>query len=168
MIQKRQVVPKIPGAEEWAVAENDIDARRAQSVWRGKSLDEMQPHFSGGRSIQRGDELLFMPRRAFQFYIFAFAQYLMSEPAIGDADAASSFLNFLAAREKRDPGSVAQVYERLAPTIDYVGASQARFDARHDIYGDFAEKADNLRNLCGTTHDQRNPEDQMLDPTDDA
>jgi hypothetical protein len=161
-------LPKIPGPDEWAGYEDDIDARYAHSFWFGKSLEEMQPHFSGGRSIERGDELLFMPRRAFQFYIFAFAQYLMSEAAIGDSDAASSFLNFLAAREERDPGSVAQVYARLGPTVDFVAASQARFAASHHIYGDFAEKAGKLSKLCGTTRAQRHPEDQMLDPTDDA
>jgi hypothetical protein len=109
-----------------------------------------------------------MPRRIFQFYIFAFAQYVMSETAIGDSDAASSFLNFLVAREQDDPGSVAEVYERLAPTVDFVAGSQARFDASHDIYGDFAEIAEKLKKLLGATAAQRNPEDQMLDPTDDA
>ena len=49
-----------------------------------------------------------MPRRVFQFYIFAFAQYVMSEAAIGDPDAASCFLNNLIAREEHDPGSVAR------------------------------------------------------------
>jgi hypothetical protein len=163
MIQKRKVIQMIPGAEEWAGY-----ARHAHGLWSGKSLEDMQPHFLGGLAIERGSELLFMPRRAFQFYAFAFAQYVMSEAAIGDSDGASSFLNYLSAREERDPGSVAQIYARLAPTIDFVGASQARFDASHDIYGDFAEKAEKLRKLCGTTLAQRDSEEQMLDPTDDA
>ena len=92
----------------------------------------------------------------------------MSDAAVGDADAASAFLNFLIGREKRDRGSVAQIYARLEPTVDFVAASQARFNASHDIYGDFTEKAQELRRLCGTTHGPRDPEDQMLDPTDDA
>jgi hypothetical protein len=168
VMRKPTMVEKIPGSLEWAGYENDIDARHAHSSWFGKSLDDMQAHFPGGRSIERGDELLFMPRGAFQFYIFAFARYVMSEAAIGDADAASSFLGFLAAREKRDPGSVAQVLTHLAPTIDFVAASQARYDASHDIYGDFTEKAAKIKELCGRAHSQRDPEDQMLDPTDDA
>ena len=92
----------------------------------------------------------------------------MSDAAIGDPDAASSFLNFLTAREKRDPGSVAQVYARLDPTIEFVAASQARFAASHQIYGDFMEKAAGLKELCGPPAGQRSPEDQMLDSTDDA
>lgn len=168
MIVKRNKVVKIPGPEEWAGYQDDLDARHAHSFWFGRSLDDVQKDFRGGRSIERGDELLFMPRGAFQFYIFAFAQYVMSAAAIGDSDAASSFLGFLTAREKRDPGSVAHIYEELAATIDFVAASQTRFDASHDIYGDFAEKAATLSKLCGISPAPRNPEDQMLDPTDDA
>jgi hypothetical protein len=168
MIEILKMAHEIPGDEAWAGYENDIDASYAHAHWFGRSLDDMQKEFPDGRSIERADELLFMPRQAFQFYIFAFAQYVMSEPAIGDSDAASAFLGFLTAREKRDPGSVAQVYAQLAPTIEFVATSQARFDASHAIYGDFAEKAAILQKLCGVTHSQRDPEDQMLDSTDDA
>ncbi|HEU5133946.1 MAG TPA: hypothetical protein VFU13_02265 [Steroidobacteraceae bacterium] len=158
----------IPGDEAWAGSEDSIDARKARSFWFGRSIDDLQKDFTAGRGIYRGHELLHMPRPAFQFYVFAFAQYLMSDAAIGDPDGASCFLHYLAAREKRDPGSVAQIFERLEPTIDFVAASQARFDASRDSYGDFAEKAAQLKKLCGATHSRRDPEDQMLDPTDDA
>jgi hypothetical protein len=168
MIQKRKKITKIPGAEEWAGYKSDFSAREAHAFWFGKSLDEAQPFFEGARSIQRAQELLYMPRGIFQVYVFAFAQYVMSDIAIGDADAASCFLGNLIAREKRDPGSVAEIFARLEPTIDFVAASQARFDASHDVYGDFTEKAEELRKLVDATHSPRDPEDQMLDPTDDA
>ena len=167
MIEKRQKIPKIPGPEEWA-GHQDIDARNVHAFWFGKSLDEVQQFFAGGRSIQRGNELLFMPRRAFQFYIFAFAQYVMSDAAVGDSDGASSFLLFLTAREKEDPGSVAQIYEQLQATIEFVAESQPRFDADHDVYGDFRERAAELAKLCGKVFEPPGPLDQMLDPTDDA
>ena len=46
--------------------------------------------------------------------------------------------------------------------------SQARFNADHDIYGDFAEKAAEADEAGGATHRATRLEDQMLDPTDDA
>jgi hypothetical protein len=159
---------KIPGPEEWAGYGDDFESRETHDFWFGKSLDDMQSTFPDCLSIQRAHELLFMPRRVFQFYVFAFAQYVMSETAIGDSDAASCFLGNLIAREEHDPGSVSEVYERLAPTVEFVGGSQARFDADHDIYGDFAEKAEKIKQLCGAALARHNPEDQMLDPTDDA
>ena len=167
MIDERRKTPGVPGPEEWS-GHNDVDARNVHAFWFGKSLDEVQQHFAGGQSIQRGDELLFMPRRAFQFYIFAFAQYVMSEAAIGDAGGASAFLGFLTARETDDPGSVAQIYDQLEPTIEFVAESQARFAADHDVHGDFREKAAELARLCGREFEPPGPLDQMLDPTDDA
>jgi len=168
MSLERNKVVKIPGAEEWAGYGDDFESRETQAYWFGKSLDDMQSGFPDGLSIQRAHELLYMPRRVYQFYIFAFAQYVMSETAVGDSDAGSCFLGNLIAREEHDPGSVREVYERLAPTVEFVGGSQARFDADHDIYGDFAEKAEKIKQLCGTTLARHNPEDQLLDPTDDA
>ena len=58
------------------------------------------------QSIERADELLFMPRQAFQYYVFAFAIFVISENASGDPDSASPFLQLLVALEERDPGSV--------------------------------------------------------------
>jgi hypothetical protein len=168
MIQKRTKVTKIPGAGEWAGYKDDLGAREVHAFWFEKSLDDAQPFFEGGRSIQRAQELLHMPRGIFQFYVFAFTQYVMSEAAVGDSDAASGFLNNLIAREKRDPGSVAQIFARLEPAVDFVAASQSRFDADHDIYGDFPGKACELKKLVGANHSPLDPEDQMLDPTDDA
>jgi hypothetical protein len=42
--------------------------------------------------MERADELLFMPRVAFQYYVFALADFVRSQEAPGDADSASSFL----------------------------------------------------------------------------
>jgi len=168
MTEELKEIAKVPGPEEWARHNDDIDARNVHAFWFGKSLDEVQKYFGGGQSIQRGDELLFMPRRAFQFYIFAFAQYVTSENAIGDSDGASSFLGCLIARETEDPGSVAQIYDQLQATIEFVAESQARFAADHHLYGDFREKAAELARLCGKEFEPPGPLDQMLDPTDDA
>jgi hypothetical protein len=157
----------IPGVEEWA-GHSDVDASNVHAFWFGKSLDEMQEFFPGRQSIQRGEELLFMPRRAFQFYIFAFAQYVMSEAAVGDAEGASSFLKTLTGRETGDPGSVAQIFEQLQTTIEFVAESQSRYGADHNLYGDFREKAAELAKLCGKEFEPPGPLDEMLDNTDDA
>jgi hypothetical protein len=157
----------IPGADEWAV-NNDVDARNVHAAWFGKSLEDVQKFFARGQSAQRGDELLFMPRRAFQFYIFAFAQYVMSEAAVGDANGASSFLKVLVSRESGDPGSVAQIYEQLQTTLEFVAESQSRFGAEHATHGDFRSKAAELAKLCGKEFEPPGPLDEMLDRTDDA
>lgn len=91
-----------------------------------------------------------MPRQAFQYYVFAFAEFVLSDKAIGDPDSASPFLQLLVTREERDSGSVAQIYSELLPAIEYVASNQSAYDADQSIYGSFEELAEKLRILCIT------------------
>lgn len=141
---------RIPGAIEWAGYESDLDVKDAHRMMFGKHIEEVQQYFGDIHSISRADELLFMPRGAFQYYVLAFAKFVSSERARGDADSASCFLRLLVAREERDPGSVSQIYDELAPVVEFVAENQARFKAAPEIYGDFREFALKLRMSCGT------------------
>jgi hypothetical protein len=147
-------VAKIPGHAEWAGYEADLDVKYAHKLFFGKSIAEVQQYFGDVRSIERADELLFMPRRAFQYYVFAFAEFLLSAKAAGDSDSASPFLRLLVAREQRDPGSVAQVYPRLASAVEHVAAHQDHYDADINIYGNFQDHAAQLKALCEAPHNR--------------
>lgn len=139
---------EIPGAAQWSGYEADLDVRDAHRMMFGKSIEEVQQYFGDVRSISRADELLSMPRGAFQYYVLAFAAFLKSERAQGDPDSASSFLQLLLAREERDPRSVACIYDELAPVVELVAQNQARFAADPRIYGVFSELAATLRKAC--------------------
>jgi hypothetical protein len=82
---------KIPGSSEWAGYKEALDVREAHRLLFGKSVSEAAPCFASS-PIERAHELLYMPRRAFQYYVFAFAEYLRSDEAVGESDAASPFL----------------------------------------------------------------------------
>ena len=141
--------PKIPGVDEWRGYKSDLDVRYLHSIFFGKSNDEVQSYFEGGHSISRMDELLFAPRQVFQYYVHGFAQYLASPNAREDCDAASSFLTLLEARERRDPGSVSNIFDSLVPTLRLVVNGQKYFDADIDIYGSFRERAADILESCG-------------------
>jgi len=145
---------QVPGNAEWAGYEADLDVRYAYSLFFGKSKAQVQCFFGGSRSIERADELLFMPRRAFQYYVFAFADYALSDQASGDPDSASPFLRLLVSREQRDPGSVAVIYPYLASTVEFVASHQDRYDANPSIYGSFHELASQLKSLCDGSSDR--------------
>jgi hypothetical protein len=136
---------RVPGKAEWQGYDRDLDATYAHKLLYGREISEVLDLFRGGRGIERASELAFMPRKAFQYYIFAFVEYLRSEAAAGDSDGASPFLRLLIERESRDPGSVTEIYAEIAPTIDFVVASQDFFDADPTIYGDFAELGTKIR-----------------------
>ena len=138
----------IPNSANWQGYEADLDVRHAHKLLFGKSIDEVQCYFGGAQSISRADELQFMPRAAFQYYVFAYSHYVMSEAARGDPDSASPFLRLLVAREKQDPGSVRKIYSHLRPTVEFVADHQDYFDADYDIYGSFKDLATQLKGLC--------------------
>jgi hypothetical protein len=143
----KNVKLKIPGPIEWSGYERDLDVKYAHKLFFGKSIGEVQQYFGGTRSFERADELLFMPRQAFQYYVFAFAEFVLSDRAIGDSDSASSFLHLLMNREERDPGSVVQIFPRLLPTVEHVASKQTAFDADPAIYGSFEDLAARLKGL---------------------
>ena len=140
---------KIPGKAEWSGHESDLDVRNAHELFFGRPYPELVQHFGGGRGIGRADELLFMPRAAFQYYVMAFVEYLRTPEAEGDSDAASPFLRLLISREKRDPGSVRQIYDRLSEIVDFVATNQSYYDADPNIYGSFADLAAEIRSQVG-------------------
>jgi hypothetical protein len=139
----------IPGRAEWAGYEGGLDVKYAHKLLFGKS-SAFRSISAGGCSIERADELLFMPRGAFQYYVFAFSDFVRSQEAAGDADSASSFLRLLLNRETRDGDGVAEIYSELLPVVQYVASHQEAYDADPDIniYGDFADLASQLDGLC--------------------
>lgn len=139
---------RVPGAKEWQGYDADLDVRYAYKLLCGKLTSEVVQHFAGARCIERADELLFMPRAAFQYYIFAFVEYIRSAQAEKDSDAGSVFLRLLAGREQKDPGSVKAVYSELRETIDFVSSNQDYFNASPEIYGRFADLAAEVHRLC--------------------
>lgn len=139
---------KVPGATEWQGYEADLDVRYSHKLLFGKTTSEVVSHFAGGRCIERADELLFMPRGAFQYYIFAFVEYIRSAQAEKDSDAGSVFLRLLANRETKDSGSVKAIYPELRDAVDFVSSNQEYFDASPNIYGSFAELGSEVHRLC--------------------
>ncbi|MBI3713320.1 MAG: hypothetical protein HY253_10205 [Burkholderiales bacterium] len=139
---------RIPDESAWYGYEEDLDVRDMHDMFFGKSIDEVQRYFGPG-SISRADELLFAPRPVFQYYVHAFGKFLLSSQAVGDSDSASPFLRLLDSREDRDPGSVRSIYPSLVPYVDFVANNQVYFEADIDIYGDFRELANRIREKCG-------------------
>ena len=139
---------RIPGAKEWQGYKADLGVHNAYKLLFGKSTSEVVQYFAGARCIERANELLYMPRAAFQYYVFAFVEYIRSNQAEGDSDAGSVFLRLLASREQKDPGSVKTIYSELCETVSFVAENQKYFDASPDIYGSFNDLGAEVDRLC--------------------
>jgi hypothetical protein len=138
---------KIPDEQDWLGYADDLDVAYFHRLVYGKSISEAIPCFPN-QCIERMDELLFSPRRVFQYYVHAFGAYLMSDSAVGESDAASPFLALLEAREKRDPGSVRSIIDALEPYLVFVATRQEYFDAPEHIYGNFSQRVAEIRQAC--------------------
>lgn len=146
---------RIPDEDDWAGYENDMEASYAHELIFGKSYDDVMYDFRYC-AIERAEELVHVPRRVFQYYVFAFVQLFNSpDESVGQSDCASVFLQLLCRREKHDPGSVAQIYSDLRSTVEHVAANQVFYEAPVDIYGDFCEHARQLKALCEAPHARR-------------
>lgn len=143
-------IDRIPDESAWYGYEDDLDVKAMHDLFYGKSNAEVQKHFGGGSSIERADELLFAPRPVFQYYVHAFASFVVSAQAKGDPDSASPFLGLLESREERDPGSVKAIFQSLASCVDFIANNQPHFNAAIDIYGNFKERAQRVREKCGS------------------
>jgi len=139
---------KIPDESDWVGCDTDPDLGYLRELFFGKSNAEVQEYFGDRCSIQRMDQLLSAPRAVFQYYVHAFAAFVMSEHAAGDAHSASPFLKLLEAREARDPGSVKAIYQSLVECVEFVASHQAHFDAHVAIHGDFKERAKRIHEIC--------------------
>jgi len=99
----------IPTDTDWKGYEQDLDLIDMHRLVYGKKVEDLYYYFKNGAHISLADELLFSNRKVFQYYIFAFALYLM---LMGEEDieAQDGFLSLLLNREERDQGSVRQIF----------------------------------------------------------
>jgi hypothetical protein len=143
-VAKNGPLARIPGRKHWAGYESDLDIRHAHKLLFGRHVDELQDLFGDNRSIERANESRHMPRAAFQYYIFAFAKFVRSDASRGDADSASPFLRLLIDREKSEPSSVREIWERTK-----IGGINSRFIQAH---GHAALRRLDLRQAATFTH----------------
>ncbi len=143
----------IPSEEDWGNYKEDLDQDYAHSVFAGRDLVQVQPAFARS-AIERAEELQFMPTVPFQYYIFAFCEFVISKEVLTlnygwyASDAASSFLNLIIHKLEHQKTDIEPIIDELMPYIERVALNQRLYDADIDIYGDFKEKFILIRNMA--------------------
>ncbi len=139
---------KIPNEQDWENWQDDLDTKYAHNLLAGKTIQNVVDLFLEN-PIERMDELIWVPKSVFQYYIYGFVKAVHSKEAAGNSELASAFLNLLIAKEKQTKGSVAEIFNELMPTIKFVADNQNYFDASIEIFGAFTELESELIKLCG-------------------
>lgn len=143
---------QIPDEAAWEHHPEDLDWACARKVFFGKSLEQAMPLFLEN-PIERTDELRFMPRLPFQYYIRAYAAFLLS-PQLQHCDepfsAASCFLGLLEDKLKERGGYLTpSLLHELLPAAEFVACNQQQLEADEDIFGNFAQQLQRIKALAG-------------------
>lgn len=128
----------IPAEKDWENWKDDLDTRCAYRQFGGKSLSEAADLFVEN-ALYYQEDLYWMPKIPFRFYLRAYSKYLLSDRSIGDSDGASCYLRLIRAKLATDPDHILDIFESIFPSVQHVAKNQARYDADKEIYGDFSE-----------------------------
>lgn len=142
----------VPGEADWEHHPDDLDWVSAREMFFGMTLEQAAPLFADN-PIERTDELRFMPRGPFGYYIRAFAAWLDSpqfHESVLPCSAASCFLNLLEEKLQQADGCMPpELVQQLLPVATRLAASQQELEADEDIYGSFPEQLERIRKLAG-------------------
>jgi len=130
----------VPSEADWGNYQNDLDQNHAHQMFAGKTNAEVQ-HYFLENPLALTDELRWMPRIPFQYYMIGFRDFIKAgvfEPTWA-SDAASCFLGLVLEKLQNHPLNILPIMPELLPTIEYVASNQEKFDANESIYGSFPE-----------------------------
>jgi len=142
------MIDNVPTELDWGDYQADLDQKCAHDVFAGKSNEDVRNDFYRN-VIERADELRFMPKKPFQYYMIGFGEFVLRGEFAdySSADAASCFLGLVIEKLDKNPDFILPIMEDLMPAIEYVGNNQIAFYASEEIYGDFLEKAEEIVSL---------------------
>jgi hypothetical protein len=136
-----RVAPGLPTERDINVFDS-LDELHAVKNFLGKTLEQAQALFCENFLCYQED-LLFMGPKAFRFYVVAAINYLLSEEANDDPDAASSFCFLIEHRLEYEPTEIIPVGSIIREGILGILNDFDRYGCC-EIYGDVAERYRNL------------------------
>jgi hypothetical protein len=113
----------------------DLDERHAVKMFLGKTRARAEEMFRQNFLFYQED-LTYMRPAAFRFYLIPAMQYLLSDAAAGDSDAASTFCHMLEHRLRTEPETLKQMKDVVLDAIRRILDSFARYACSPEIYGD--------------------------------
>ena len=140
----------VPTEFDWTGCENDPDASWSYRLFFGKSAEEVVELFEAN-VVDSAENIHRMPQVPFEYYLMAFARYVMSIDASNSysaADAASCLLNYVLLNLQQEPSKLRSIYSDLLPIVEAVASAQEKYDAPDSIYGSFAKTRDEIVHLA--------------------
>ena len=139
---------KIPGENEWRGWEENLDSQYSYKRFFGRSNESMQPDFKYN-VVERSDDIRWMPKEAFQYYILGLRDFVMSDNHgwLQNSDAASCYMELVLSTLSTTPDFIRPIYKQLEKSLIYIAENQQEFEADEDIYGNFKLKLKEIEQL---------------------
>jgi len=131
-----QTNTRLPTAEEINVFDS-LDERSAVKHFLGKDLEQAQALFRVDL-LWFWEDLMWMGPIAFRFYVAAAIKYLLSEDAVNDAYAASSFCSLIEFRLDHQPAEVVPIGPVIREGIIGILKDFDRYGPDTAMFGDVA------------------------------
>ena len=135
---------KIPSDTEWGDLPKVMDLGCAYRHFFGKTLEEAYQMFADN-ALTYQEDLDYMPKLPFQYYVRAYIHYILSERTSGDSDAANCFIGLIETHLRDNPTWIAETWESVRRALTKISVQQEEFyDACPSIYGDFNIRIEKL------------------------
>jgi hypothetical protein len=122
-INGRTAAMSIPTEDDWRSEPWDLDTESAYKHFHGKSIDESIPFFEEN-ALHYQEDLMFMPSRAFGYYLRAYISYLLTAKARDDSDAASCFVSLIDFKAKEKPEDLGPLWSEIEPVLKMLADEQ--------------------------------------------
>jgi hypothetical protein len=140
----------IPTEADWEDYSDHLDIKYAHDMFIGKTNEQMLSEYKD-RVLSRSEDIFWMPKRPFQYYICGFRDFVMRQDfgLCESADAASSFLNLIVHKLENQPDFILPILQQLLPDIEFIANNQELFEADEEIYGNFQDTLARINGLIG-------------------
>ena len=127
----------IPSEADWGETKGDFDANDAKMAFLGRSNAEMQPEFKK-QFMLRAQDLNWMPRVPFHYYMHGFTEYLISEDYEYDDwdDVVSGFyMDIVERRLSNDVLAIIPIADVVLNGLEFIRRSINNFDWDPEFHG---------------------------------
>ena len=133
----------VPTEEDWRSEEWGLDTAWAYKHFYGKTTDEAVQLFAENALCYQED-VMYMPSRVFGYYLRAYINYLLSDAAKGDSDAASCFISLINVKSEHARKDIVPLWPEIEPVLKKLAEHQDDFDADWFPYGCFRSKINEI------------------------
>ena len=128
-----------------------LDEKQAIEHFLGKTFDDAKKLFKKN-DLYYADDLRWMEEKAFQFYLPAFIEFIMSDDRNVSSDTLTSFLSLLRSKLEYELDAIKSCRSILIKSLEYCIHNYSKFDVDIEIYGDLKNEIFKILNIIREIH----------------